>query len=118
MEVDVSEQAAPDGLAGAALEEDVVGQDDGGQAVRGEHGHDVLEEVELLVRRGGEEVGAVVILALAVGLAVVADNAIALLPAERRIGQDDVVGAAGSTQQGVPLFDDGRPIGPERAGSA
>ena len=43
------EELAADGLAGAALEEHVVGQHDGGAAVDLQHGVDVLQEVELLV---------------------------------------------------------------------
>ena len=60
-------------------------------AVRRQHGHDVLQEVQLLVRRGDEEVLAVIILALAVDLAIVADDAVALLLAEGRIGEDHVI---------------------------
>jgi hypothetical protein len=52
----------------------------------------VLQEIELLVRGRDKEILAVVILALGVDLAVVADDAIALLLAERRIGQDYIKG--------------------------
>jgi hypothetical protein len=43
------QQLAADGLAGPALEEHVVGHDDGGAAVDLEQRLDVLHEVELLV---------------------------------------------------------------------
>ena len=43
-------------LAGTPLEEDVVGNDDGTATIHIEQGKDVLEEVELLVFRGGPEV--------------------------------------------------------------
>jgi hypothetical protein len=49
------------------------------------------QEVQLLVGGGDEKVLAVVILALAVDLAVIADDAVALLLAERWIGEDDFV---------------------------
>jgi len=49
MDVAIVEEAFANGLAGAALEEHVVGQDDGGAAVDLEEAADVLEEVELLV---------------------------------------------------------------------
>ena len=71
-----------------------------------QHGHDVLQEVELLVRGGDEEVGAVVVLALAVDLAVVADDPVALLLAERRIGEDHVVALAAGAEQRVLGLDD------------
>jgi len=43
-------------------------------SVLGQYDHDVLEEVELLVRGGDEKVVAIVILALRLDLAVVADK--------------------------------------------
>ena len=49
VQVEVGEQLAAQGLAGAALEQHVVGQDDGGAAVDVQDRHDVLQEVELLV---------------------------------------------------------------------
>jgi hypothetical protein len=45
------EELAADGLAGAAFEKDVVGQDNRGAAMLVEDGKNVLEEIELLVRR-------------------------------------------------------------------
>jgi hypothetical protein len=50
----------------------------------------VLQEIELLVRGRYEEVLAVVILALGVDLTVIADDAVALLLADRRVGQNHV----------------------------
>ena len=50
------EELAPDRLAGAALEEDVVGQHHSRAAVGVEDRHDVLDEVELLVARCRVEV--------------------------------------------------------------
>ena len=60
VDVALVEQLAADGLAGAALEEHVVGHDDGGAAVDLEQRLDVLDEVELLVRGRRPEVGPVV----------------------------------------------------------
>jgi hypothetical protein len=56
VDVALGEQLAADRLAGAALEEDVVGDDDGGAAVDLEERLDVLDEVELLVRGRRPEV--------------------------------------------------------------
>ena len=50
------QQPAADRLAGAALEQHVVGQDDGRPAVDLEDRLDVLDEVQLLVRGGDHEV--------------------------------------------------------------
>ena len=50
------QQLAPDRLAGTALEQHVVGQDHGRTAVDVQDRHDVLDEVELLVARGDDEV--------------------------------------------------------------
>ena len=77
VQVVVGEQFAADGLAGAAFEEDVVGQHDGGATVGLEDRHDVLHEVELLVARRGDEV-------LSLDLAVVA--ALASVRAHHRDG--------------------------------
>ena len=49
VDVGLLEQGAPDSFAGAAFEEDVVGQHARGAAVLLQDGEDVLEEVELLV---------------------------------------------------------------------
>lgn len=50
VEVEVGEQLLADGLARASLEEHVVGQHNAGPAMAFEHDHDVLEEVELVIR--------------------------------------------------------------------
>ena len=49
--VGLFEELAPQGLASAAFEEDVVRHDDRGAAVLLQDGEDVLEEVELFVAR-------------------------------------------------------------------
>jgi hypothetical protein len=64
VEIEIVQQAATDRLSGAALEQHIVGHYDGGSAVLGQHGHDVLQEIQLLVRSRHEEVLAVVILPL------------------------------------------------------
>src|SRR5204862_8142585 len=69
---------------------------------------DVLQKVQLLVRCSDEKVLPVVILALAVNLAVVADDAVALLLAERWIGKNDLVALAASAKQRVLGLDDRR----------
>jgi len=66
----------------------------------------VLEEVQLFVRGGNEKVLPVVILTLAVDLAVVAHDTVALLLAEGRIGEDDVVGLTTRAEQRVLGLDD------------
>jgi hypothetical protein len=60
VDVALVEQLAAHGLAGPALEQHVVGDDDGGAAVDLEQRLDVLDEVELLVRGGDPEVRAVI----------------------------------------------------------
>ena len=65
----------------------------------------MLQKIELLVGRGNEEILSVVILALGVDLAVVADNPIALLFAEGRIGQDQIVGLPAVAEQRIAGFD-------------
>ena len=49
--VGLFEELAPQGLASAAFEEDVVGHNDRGAAVLLQNGKDVLEKVELFVAR-------------------------------------------------------------------
>ena len=56
MDIAIVQEAFADGFAGAALEENVVGHNDGGAAVDLQQAADVLEEVELLVAGGGPEV--------------------------------------------------------------
>ena len=101
VDVALVQELAPHGLAGAALEEHVVGHDDGGAAVDLEQGLDVLDEVELLVRGRRPEVGAVVGERLAVGLALLVDDRDGRLLAEGRIGDHDVDVVAGLVAQGV-----------------
>jgi hypothetical protein len=106
VEVEVLKETPPDRLAGDALEEHVVGQHHRRLPVGRQDGHDVLQEVQLLLRVRDEEVGAIVVVALAVGLAVLPDDAVALLAAEGRVRQDDLVGARARRQQRVLGLDD------------
>lgn len=91
MDVAIVEEAFANGLAGAALEQDIVGQDDGCAAVDLEQAADVLEEVELLVAGGGPEVVTQNFLALLHLVAVPIDNRDAGLLTEWRIGEHHVV---------------------------
>jgi len=63
------------------------------------------KKVELLVRGGDEKILAVVILPFGIDLAVVADNPVALLFAEGRVGQDHVEGPPAGAQQCVARLD-------------
>ena len=56
VDIALLQQLAADCLACPALKQHVVGHDDGGAAVDLQQGLDVLDEVELLVRRGCPEV--------------------------------------------------------------
>jgi hypothetical protein len=87
VEIEIVQQAAADRLAGAALEQHIVGHHDGGSAVLSQHGHDVLQEIELLVGGRYEKILAVVILALRIDLAIVADDPVALHFAEGWVRQ-------------------------------
>jgi hypothetical protein len=49
VEIEIGQQPAADHLAGAAFEQYIVGHHDGSSAVLGQHCHDVLQEIELLV---------------------------------------------------------------------
>ena len=71
------EQAPTHRLAGAALEDDVVGNHDRGSPVHLEQRVDVLQEVELLVAGGDREV-------------VPHRSLIRSASAERRIGEDTI----------------------------
>ena len=81
------QQLAPDRLAGAALEQHVVGDNYGGAALVLEQQSNVLQEVQLLVAGGGPEVLAVhrQVLLLHVGSA--GGDGQAGLAAKGRIGQ-------------------------------
>jgi hypothetical protein len=104
VEVEALQQPAADALAGAAgLEQHVVRQHHAGAAVGVEHGHDVLQKVELLVGRGELEVLALVVLALGGHRAVLAHHRVARFLAERRIGQHHVEAPAIIAGQGVAL---------------
>jgi hypothetical protein len=105
VEIEIVQQPAAYRLAGAALEQHIVGHHDGGSAVLGQHGHDVLQEIELLVRGRDEEVLAIVILALGVDLPIVADDPVALFFAEGRIGQHHVVRLPAVTEQRISRLD-------------
>ena len=101
VQVGVVEQLAADRLAGAALEQDVVGHDHGGAAAAVEHGADVLHEVELLVGGGRPEVLPVVGQVVGFLLAVFVGEAQGALLAERRIRQHVVIPLAVVGDQGV-----------------
>ena len=95
------EQPAAQRLAGAALEQHVVGQHDGGAAVDVEDRHDVLQEVELLVGRRDDEVLALDLAVLAHLASVGADHRQRRLAAERRVRQHHGPALAGVGDQGV-----------------
>ena len=101
MEVAGLHELAAHGFPGAALEKHVVRQDHGGAAGGLEHGADVLEEVELLVRGGGPEVLAVVGQFVLLLLALLVGEGHAALLAEGRIGQHVVVGLSRRRDQRV-----------------
>ena len=65
----------------------------------------MLEEVELLVARGDDEVLADIVHPLAVDAAVFADDLERLALAERRVGQDDIVAVGALRHQSVGLLD-------------
>ena len=101
------EQPAADGLAGAALEQHVVGQHDGRTAVDFQQRADVLQKAELPVAGGGPEVGAFHRQALPLSPAFLVDEGQRGCAAERRIGQHHVVVDAGRRAQAVIHFDVG-----------
>ena len=86
MNIRLLEQVASHGLAGAAFEQDVVGNDHGGAPVLFQDREDVLDEVELFVTRRCPEVVAVDGQRLARRLAGVVHDRDAALLTERRIG--------------------------------
>ena len=91
MDVGAFKEFAADGFAGAAFEEDVVGQYHRGAAVDLEDGMDVLEEVQLFVAGRRPEIVAVDGEAFLGLFAVGANHGHAALFAEGRIGQDHIV---------------------------
>ena len=94
----VLQQLLADGLAGAALEQHVVGHDDGGAARGLEHRADVLHEVELLVRGGRPEILPVVGEVVGFLLALLVGEAHRAFLAEGRIGEDVVEASARSAR--------------------
>jgi hypothetical protein len=87
VEIEILQQPSPDRLTGTSLKQDVIGQDDGSPAVDTENCRDVLDKVELLVRRGDDEV-LPLNLAVLTGLPTVgADHGERGLATERRVGQ-------------------------------
>ena len=59
MNVAALEELAADGLARAAFEQDIVGNDDSSAAIHFQEADDVLHEVDLLVAGGGPEIVAI-----------------------------------------------------------
>src|SRR5665213_3288756 len=88
MAIEGVEQPSTNSFAGTGLKQHVIRHDDRGRAVLFEDRHDVLNEIELLVRGRDLEIWPLVILALGLDVAVVGENFEALLAAEGRIGQD------------------------------
>src|SRR5205807_2943910 len=86
VDVALVEQLAPNGLPRAALEEDVVRDDDGRLPLDLEQGLDVLHEVELLVGGRGPEVVPDDSEVLSAGLTVRAHHSDRRLASERRVG--------------------------------
>ena len=111
--VGLLQQLPPHGLAGAALEQHVVGDDDGAAAVDLEQALDVLEEVQLLVLGRGPEVGPLVGLVLLLQVALFVHDGDRRFLAERRIGQEQAhpVAVAGRARQAVLARDDGARVG-------
>jgi len=65
----------------------------------------MLQKVQLLVRCSDEKVLAVAIFALAIDFAIVANDAVALVLAEMRMGDDDIVRLSTSAEQCVLRLD-------------
>ena len=107
MQIEVREQLAAQRLAGTALEQHVVGQDDRGATVDVEDRHDVLQEVELLVGRRHDEVLALDVAVFAHGPSVGADHGERRLAAERRVREHHGPALAGVGDQGVAYVDEG-----------
>ena len=105
------QQVAPHRLAGPALEQHVVGHDDGAAAVDLEQRLDVLEEVQLLVLGRGPEVLPLVGLVFLLQVARLVDDGDAAFLAERRIGQHHAESLAGIAGQAVHARRDRAGIG-------
>ena len=110
MQVGGVEQLPADRLAGAALEQHVVWNHDGGAAGGLEHGADVLHEVELLVGGRGPEVLTVVGQVVRLLLAILVGEAECALPTERRIREHVVVALAIVGHQRVVRRDRRAPV--------
>src|SRR5262249_32310757 len=97
-----------DGRAGRRQPKQVrgrPGEDYGRGAVLRQNPHDVLKEIELLVRRGNNRFLPFVGLALGLDRAVAGEHFVALLAAERRIGQYIVPFATGIGGERVGAYD-------------
>ena len=103
------QQLPPHGLARSALEQHVVGNDDGAAAVDLEQALDVLEEVQLLVLRRCPEVGALVGLVLLFQVSLFVHDGYGRFLPEWRIGQQQAhaIAIAGRARQAVLARDDG-----------
>src|SRR4026209_878755 len=90
MHVTVVEELATDGLPCSALEEDIVRHDDGGAAIDRKDRFHMLDEVQLLVRGRRPEVVALVGLTFLRDFALLPNDRVAALLAERWIREHDV----------------------------
>ena len=101
VQVGIVQQLAADRLARAALEQHIVGHDNGGAAGRSQHRADVLHEVQLLVRGRRPEILAVVRQVFGFLLAFLVGETHRALLAERRIGEDVIESERGRGDQRV-----------------
>ena len=85
MQIEVREELAAQSLSGTALEEHVVGQDNGGASVGVQDRGDVLDEVELLVAGGRDEV-------LPLDRPMTAGGVLLWFPAPAEVSEVEVVG--------------------------
>ena len=108
VDIGLFQESSPDCLAGAALEEHVVGDDDGAPAAHVEQGEDVLDEVELLVLGSCPEVLTGVGYVFLLQGAFFGDEGDAALLAEWWIGEDHAEAPAGIGGEGVHSACDGR----------
>lgn len=111
VQVEVREQLASDGLARAALEEDVVRQHDRSPTVGIEDRHDVLHEVQLLVARRGNEVLALDFPFLSRLATVGADHRQGGLLPERRVREHHRPPSTRVGDQGVAHLDERVAVG-------
>ena len=99
--IELLEQVAANGLPGTALEQHVVGHDDGAPPIDRQQRLDVLQEVQLLVLRGRPEILPFVAVFFLFQVAFLVDDGDAALLAEGRIGQDQAEAVAGIAGQAV-----------------